>query len=367
MTPTVPARGRLALSYDAAVVKMFVSWPALPPTLYADARAKARAALWRPRLWGEGAFLHPDTALGVGPFALALSTVPTAESPAYPGAADVFGPGSEVAVVLAARTVDWHANLLFDPNSARTTAKQRTGTLTGTSKYAWVAVRSGGATLEGLRKLGDTCGYAVFEANLADTLDRKILVRAGLHRGSGKWLLARHPVDAIGAPQGVVRPNRPFLFYKEGGSAEHEGIPQSLAEGERIAAVSGPSGRPGLRAKPASPPGENIVEVVVFEKERAFEALMEKRLQIRVKSRLLVIDLPAIIELEIDGYLIAQGFGRLAALPYTIPAHSTLLVPLYDDRAREKLLEIGKGSIRITLGQTIAVSIALERPVPQQS
>jgi hypothetical protein len=42
--------GRFSLKYDASGLRMFVSWPALPPALFDDARATARSAAWRPRL-----------------------------------------------------------------------------------------------------------------------------------------------------------------------------------------------------------------------------------------------------------------------------------------------------------------------------
>src|ERR1700730_6482755 len=54
--------GQLALSHDASGPRLFVSWRALPPALFDEARAAARSAAWRPRLWGRGGFLHPDTA-----------------------------------------------------------------------------------------------------------------------------------------------------------------------------------------------------------------------------------------------------------------------------------------------------------------
>jgi hypothetical protein len=76
-------------------------------------------------------------ALSAGPFALALAAVPEDDNPAYPGTAEIFDPGSDAAAALAARTVDWNANLLFDPNAERTQAEQRFNVLTGTSGYVW--------------------------------------------------------------------------------------------------------------------------------------------------------------------------------------------------------------------------------------
>ena len=354
--------GRLALAYSASGVRMFVSWPALPLALFDDARATARSAAWRPRLWGVGGFLHPDTALSAGPFALNLPAVPADDNPAYSGAAEIFGAGSDAAAALAARIVDWNANLLFDPNAERTQAEQRFDVLAGTSGYIWVATKAGGATLNGLRKLGGVCGYTAFEANLADATDRAILTRESLLSDESHTLLARHPVDAIGAPQGVVRPNRPFLLYKEGDAAASDSTPQCLTSGARIPAISGLSGRPGLHAEMPLPTEDSVADLIVFERDSIFEALIERRLQLRVASRLPLVDVLVTAELEIGGRLIARGRDCLAALPMTVPGTSALLAPLYDDRVRAKLLGSGEGQLRIAIGRSTALDIILRRP-----
>jgi hypothetical protein len=354
--------GRLALAHSATGVQMFVTWPALPLALFDDARATARSAAWRPRLWGVGGFLHPDTALSAGPFALNLPAVPADDNPAYSGASEVFGAGSDAATALAARTVDWNANLLFDPNAERTQAEQRFDALTGTSGHIWVATKVGGATLNGLRKLGSVCGYTAFEANLADAADRSVLTREGLLSDESRTLLARHPVDAICAPQGVVRPDRPFLLYNEGDAVGSNSVPQRLALGARIAAVSGLSGRSGLRAELPLSAEDSVADLTVFERDSIFEALIERRLQLRVESRLPLVDVPVTAELEIGRRLIARGRDSLAALPMTVPGTSALLAPLYDDRVRAKLLGSGEGQLRIAIGRSIALDIILKRP-----
>ena len=107
---------------------------------------------------------------------MALAAVPEEKNPAYPDAAEIFGPGSDAAAALAARVVDWNEYLLFDPNAERTQAEQRFNFPSGASGYVWVASKLGDATLKGLRRLGSACSYTVFEANLADTADRAILM-----------------------------------------------------------------------------------------------------------------------------------------------------------------------------------------------
>jgi hypothetical protein len=119
VVPMEQTLGRLALAHDASGIRLFVSWPALPLALFDEARATARSAAWRPRLWNTGAFLHPDTALSPGPFALALQTAPGNDEPAYHGAAEIFGAGSDAAAALAARTIEWNVNLVFDEGYVR--------------------------------------------------------------------------------------------------------------------------------------------------------------------------------------------------------------------------------------------------------
>ncbi|CAN7216801.1 hypothetical protein [Mesorhizobium sp. LjNodule214] len=363
--PTTPAEytlGRLSLSRDTSAMRMFATWPALSPALFDEARMTARAAGWRPRLWGAGSLLHPDTALSVGPFLLALEKTPSDDDPAYPGAADVFGAGSDAAAALTARTIDWNAITLFDPNEDRTQAEQRFGVLTGKSGFAWIASKAGGAQLDGLRRLGITCGYIVYEANLESPADRVILNREGLINAQSRLLLARHPFDAICAPQGVVRPDRPFLLYNEVDDTDAKAEPQRMGAGSRIAAISGLAGRPSLRSEVASPAETDIAALTLFERDGLFEAIVERRLQLRVESRLPLTEVPITAELEIGGRLVARGRDRLPRLPVTVPSTSSLLTPLYDDRIRSKLLEVGRGSLRISIGRSIGLQVNLERP-----
>lgn len=354
--------GRLSLSREATGVQLYANWPALQPSFYDEARSIARSAGWRPRLWGVGSFLHPDTALSAGPFAIASQTVPSDEDPAYPDAADVFGAGTDIAITLASRSIDWTPNLIFDANDERTLAEQRFGVLNGTSGYVWLGSRTGGADLDGLKKLGAAAGYHFFEANLADPADRAILDREGLLSRQNRAQLARHPVDAIGAPQGVVRPDRPFLLYNEEAETDPGAAPQCLPANGRIAAVPGLEGRPGLKAEAPPPLEDSVADLVLFERDSAFEALTERRLQLRIESRLPLVNVAISVDLEIRGRLVARGQEYLPALPITVPATSKLLARLYEDAVRTKLLETGKGLLRIAIGRSHAIEIKLERP-----
>ena len=77
------------------------------------------------------------------------------------------------------------------------------------------ATASDGADLTGLPRLGVTCGYQLFEANLDAPADRAILVREHLLSDERRLLVGRHPSDAITAPQATVRVSRPFLLFAE--------------------------------------------------------------------------------------------------------------------------------------------------------
>lgn len=361
-TATQQTLGRLGLLADARGVRLFVNWPTLSPALYDDARVIARSAGWKPRLWNAGSFLHPDTALGTGPFEVIVTSAPAEEDPAYPDAATVFGAGTDIAATLASRTIDWTATILFDVNADRSQAEQRFGVFNDVSGYAWLGQRLDTVPIPGLKKLGTTGGYRFYEANLSDAADRAILIKENLLSNHRRTLIARHPIDAIGAPQGVVRPDRPFLIYSDSPDIECDQAPQRLSANGRIAAVLGPSGRPGLRAESAPSAEDRVANILVFERDNAFEALVERRLQLRVESALPLVGVSVMADLEIGGHLIARGRDRLGMLPMTIASSSTLLAPLYEDGVRAKLLEAGKGMLHLTLGRSRLLSISLERP-----
>src|SRR5262249_35247694 len=142
--------------------------------------------------------------------------------------------------------------LVFDPNEDRSRAEQRSDPLTETSGYVWIATRPGGASLEGLRRLGHSCGYTVYEADLAAAGDRILLGRAGLTSDDKRLVLARHPTAPITAPHAIARLERPFLL-PSGDGAQLEHVPQQLPAGGRLPPIRGPSGRPGIRAEVAVP------------------------------------------------------------------------------------------------------------------
>jgi hypothetical protein len=103
------------------------------------------------------------------------------------------------------------------------------------------------------------------------------------------------------------------------------------------------------------------IELLVFERDSAFDALIERRLQVRVDSRIPLTDVPCHAALEVDGVLLAYGTDRLASLPTTVPASSTLFTPLYDDSVRSKLLVSGRGVLALTIGRSVSVRVPLQR------
>lgn len=350
--------GRLSLLRASTGIQLFASWPALPPATYDEARGVARSAGWRPRLWGAGGFLHPDTALSAGPFAIARPVTPSEEDPAYPDAAAVFGAGSAVAAALASRTIDWTSTLLFEVGEDGSQAEQCLDALTGNDGRAWIGRRNGIPGIPGLKMIGASGGYQFFEADLADPNDRGILIHEELLNPKRRATLARHPVDAIGASAGIVRPNRPFIFHGDVEDTDGSSPPQRLPANGRLAASAG---RSAVRAEVAPPMEFSVVDMTLFERDGAFEALVEGRLQIRVESRLPLLDVPLSADLEIDGQLIARGRDRVAALPATVPATSPLLASLYHDGVRAKLLESGRGLLRLSVGRSRAMEIPLQR------
>jgi hypothetical protein len=355
--------GRLLVSLEGAGAGLFVTWPSLPPGIFDEARSIARANAWRPRLWGVGALLHPDSALSGGPFRLALTAPLAGDIGAYPDAATVFGSGSDVALALAARTVEWSPYLVFEPNEERTQAEQVfTLPLTGREGLAWLATASDGTDLTGLRHLGATCGYQLFEANLDTPADRAILVREHLLSDRRQLILSRHPSDAIGAPPGTVQASRPFLIFAER-QPGYDDVAEvrTLDRGSHTATLAGVAGNVTLRAEPVAPPPIAPIELVLFERDAAFEGLVEGRLQVRVDSRLPLTDVLCHATLEIDDVLLAYGSYRLPTLPATVPSSCAMFAPLYDDAVRAKLLASGRGILKLIVGRSISVQVPLER------
>jgi hypothetical protein len=357
-----PVFGRLSMMRDKSGIHLFASWPQLLPPLYDEARIVARAAGWRPRLWGVGSFLHPDNALSGGPFAIVGHSPLSADMAAYSDASAVFGAGSDIAVALASRLIDWGATLVFDVGEDNSQAEQRFTMLSGNRGLIWFGNKASTADFNGFRKIGSIGGYQFYEADLADPLDRKLLTERGLLSANNRDQLARHPIDAIGAPPGVVRPGRPFLLYKDSANIGADNAPQDLPPNGQITSISGLDGRPGVRAEAQYSQSDNFLDLILLERDRAFESLTEQRIQLRLESRQPLVKVKISVELEIAGRLVARGRDELSAIPLTLPSTASLFTCLYNDSIRTQLLEAGTGLLRITIGRSYKIEVKLERP-----
>jgi hypothetical protein len=353
--------GRLTLTKDLTGLRLFATWPSLSGELIDEARIMARAAGWRPQLWGAGARLHSDTALGDGPFALAHSDVPPGDQAAYGDAATVFGEDSAIAAALAGRSIGWNEFLLFDVNDERTRGEQRFAPFDFGTAHAWIACRGEMTALDRLRFIGTIAGYRVFEASLADDIARTILGKEGLLASKDRSLAARHPIDAITAPQSVVRPDRPFTIYRLGPPINAD-EPQRLRNGERVGQTGTASEQPWLRCEAAQEPDDVPVNLSLFERDRAFSALLERRLQLRIESGHALRAVPLTVELEIRGKLIVRCIDELGELPVTIDQHSPLLKALYSDAVCTRLLESGAGTLRFSVGRLASIEVPLAQP-----
>ena len=354
------AAGRLSLAFSGSRSILSVSWPPLPSGLEAAARAEARLKGWRPRLWGV-AKTHAQNALSSGPIVLETDGgLPEVETPAYPDAAEVFGPGSDIASHLAARHVSWEQPLLFVAGDgdeaaerAATPLHARAGRIFLLAKKdpRWTALRRI-AELDG--------GLAVRELDLAQPEHRDILRQAGLWTEKGAAVLARHPVDAAQAERRQVSPGRPFACW----TADTAAPPETVAGAVRIAPRSaGPvqTAMGAVQAVPArSAPRPPIVTIACAEGEDAFEALVQRRLALTVSSPWTLQDLEAKALLFVGERLIAVSSAKLEQAPGPINAAHPLLATLMQEPVREALLEVGAGRLIVRLGRTDS-EIRLER------
>lgn len=348
--------GRLTLVAADGAARLFVSWPALSVSLYEEGRIQARAKGWRPQLWGAGPFLHPDNALGGGPFTLCMAQCPSVETPAYANAGDVFGAGKEITLALAARTIDWTSLLLFDADDGGQTGEQRFSPFSAPSGKIFIGVKIGGASIEGLRTIGRSCGYDFLEGDLSRPEDVAALRQAGAWTEKTVTLCSRHPTDAIGAPPSVIRPGRPFVVFNVGGG-DNLPLPQAAEKPGLIKA----NGIGHLRCEVQEIADPGLVTVTVSEREQAFDAFIERRLELRFESSLPLRELSVKALLTVGDRLLAVGRASLAALPATVDASSELFAPLRDDRVRGLLLAAGQGNLNLLIGNTVITALPLQR------
>lgn len=360
-TKTGDSLGQLMLSLAGGTGSLFVTWPALSPAILDKARAIARAKNWRPKLWGAGPLLHPDSALSSGPIKLALPSVPEPEDPAYPDVGDVFGPGGDISAALNARKINWAPLLVFEPSEDRRRAEQLFRPLSGREALVWVAISRNNARLSRLRMIGAASGYDIFEADLRVPSDKEFLIREKLLDDRRHLCIARHPIDAIISMRSEVRASRPFLIYAESGADVAIGEIRTIDSGSQDIALPEVFGHIAVHASAIAPQIAPPIEITIFERETAYEALVERRLQIRIDTGLPLVDVSCRIDLEICGVLVSSSTTRLGEIPVSIPAASPLLVALYDDSVRARLLLVGEGILTVTVGGFSSVQVRLKR------
>jgi hypothetical protein len=353
--------GQLTLLRDTLGTKLYVTWPAIPSDLADDAKAVARAAGWRPQLWCSGARLHSDNALGEGPFLLLIENTPGADLPAFGDAATIFGEGSDIAAALAARTVDWSETLLFDVSEDRVRGEQRTGPFTALNGIAWIACANPSASVERLLQVGEVGGYRVFEADLSNDVERAILTQEGIIAGPAKALLARHPLDAMGSSRGIVHPGRPFIIFRPGPPLDVLSV-QPLQVGTRFG-YSGAGDLPKIRCEPLPGPGDMPVSLSLLERDNAFAALIESRLQVRIESSHSLKSIPVTVELDIGGKLLARGTSFVDEVPCTLDAKSEIMRLLYSDQIKNLLLERGAAKLSFSIKRLTKIDVQLSKPV----
>ena len=354
--------GRLSLSVEAGNNGIYVTWTPLAPAIFDDARATARAAAWRPALWGAGPRLHSDAALSAGPLRVVLEAPPRQDQHAYPDAASVFGDASDAAVALASRTIDWGGCIIFDPDSSRTRAEQRFEPLVGDQGCVWLAVSPDFPSRGGLLKLGTVCGYRILEADLGSESDRGVLIAAGLLDEKPRMGIARHPIDAMIASRGAVSPSRPFLVMNGRTGMNAGGEVRTLSTGIHTVALEGSEGADRIRIEPMQVNAAPAVELECLERDVAFDALMAKRIQIRIESRIPLTNVCCRAELDVDGRCIASSSEVFASVPATVMGESKLLRPIYEDTVRDCLLAARRGVLTLSVSKSVVVRVELERP-----
>ena len=356
------APGWLTLTLGPGPASLFVTWPSLSSAALVVARASARAAGWRPKLWGAGPALHPDAALGPGPMRISLEAPPAAAEKPYVGIEAVFGSGGEVAEALSSRNVDWGLCLAFEPDPGRIVAEQRVEALEGATGLVWLAVAPDGPAPIGLMQLASVCGYRILEADLGSDRDRRALTEAGLLSDEPQLRTARHPVDAVSGLRRTVSAARPFLVY-DGRQDAGQGEVRTLRPGTHKVSLAGGGTIDIVARHPAAVAIATTIDISLLERDTAFEALLAKRLQIRIESRQPVVDVRCRAMVEIDGICVAVGMEVVPELPVTFAAASKLLAPLYDDRVRLRLMAAGSGVLTLGVGTSASLSVELTQPI----
>lgn len=350
--------GQLSLRRHGSQFAFTVTWTPLPQSLLDGARPEASGLGWRPRLWGQGSPLHSDQAFGSLPVLLNLSEVPDRDTPAFPSADETFGTDSATAAALRSRQVDWASHLAFSREGETEVADRLAGPLSDVTGQVWL-VEPLGRDAE-LPRLGDVAGRAVRCADLTIPEHRRLLAGYGLWRGDAEAgaqrRLARHPVDAMTLRRGQARPGLPFCIFDD--SSMELG---RLRKGERRALADVLGARELVAEAAPNEADPTPPEVFVFERQAAFEAIIEERLLVRIDSPLGAAEWPVEAMIICEGEILACARQRVAQDGHGLRADGRLMLALQSERVRKRLLETGDGVLRLRVGNHPWEAIALTR------
>jgi hypothetical protein len=350
--------GLLSLRRIGGQYALTVTWSPLPQSLLDTARTEASGQGWRPRLWGQGSPQHSDQAFGSLPVLLNLNHIPADDDTAFPTADETFGEGSLVAGALRARRLDWAAPMVFLHDAETDVADRVPTPLRRDRGQVWLLDPVGRETQ--LPILGEVAGRFIRCADLANSGDRQTLQALGLWQGEAgtgpRRRLARHPVDAMTLRRGQVRPGVPFCTFDLTSFETSR-----LARNERRL-LTEVDGVRELTAETVAPDADpSPPEIFVFERQSAFDALIEERLLVRIDSRLGAAEWPVEAMIVCDGEVLAYARQTVTQDGHGVRAESRLLRALQSDHVRTRLLETGSAVLRLRVGNHPWEAVTLAR------
>jgi len=333
--PVLSENGALGLRRIGEEFVFSVSWPSLPQALVELGRKQASARAWRPKLWGQSRTAS-DNMFGSLPIALRLTALPGGNGPAAADARAVFEDESEIAEALMGRTVDWDAPLVF--LRAGDEAERIELPIRLDQGHLWVVDREG--RLEGLAAEGVVAGVPVRRADLSDPHDRALLAEARWLGGSASSTItvSRAPQDALTLARRHVTAEMPFCVIN-GAELRIEQLRRrdGVAHGLTVSAP-----REAMTATPG---------VFLFERESAFEALIEERLLAKIQSPIAGARWPVEMLAMIDDEIIAYATDELSDEGTGLAQSSPILSALQAEHIRLRILQAGRATLRVRVGR----------------
>ncbi len=328
-------QGELTLNKPDGSFHLTVSWSPLSVNVYEAARAIASARNWRPKLWGEGPAIHAEKALGSLPIVLKLTAFPPEHDCPFTLLEETFQ-DSGVVSALAARTINWTSPFVFLRDEDDQTAGQLSPPLTKEAGAVWIMGKS--LQMPGLPVEGELYGVQIYAADLSNDAHRAILKRHDLWSSNKPDTeVVRASLDAITLPKGRVRTNEPILL--------------KTSKGLRIERISrvGRTPNSGLTITAVEPPApvEVTPNIFIFERQAAFDALVESRLRIRVESAIGNASWTFEALLMSGSEIISFAKQTVRNDDGMLGADEPVLRALQADSVRARLLELGKAQLRV--------------------